>query len=507
MSRKSAVKDALVFLIPVLALLGLAAAALLYAFSGVSPLLTVSRALGGLRNEVTERTDATPLKALVMLPGILEDGAIAVDGNYGGVDFDFEAYISKERIAARSLLFDDNFYGFRYGSFRDDIRPFGRLIGLPEETMDKMADVIETLNEALNRGGAAGEAGLREYSELLSDFLSKCEVTSAKTALESGAGERCTMVSIVVSEEALEEALFDLLGGLEMSYSGDITLSFYIGRGDRMLRVEAGGDIIYDGTRMNVSAVFDFGGSVRDRWEFRASLSGSRTHSLEVTWDYGGQSGALETAVCVTLDGGDPITLKTSWSPQRGDFTMYLDAGDEFALETSGVFTEKDGGFRLAFDELLPAGYELPLALAIQAGPCADTGEIEFINLDTWADTLAHRAGELIDGLVADLMDDLLAKLVESLIGEVAFRLFGNVILESLGDATIALIGERLSGLIFDVVFDFILGRDLIYGLDRDSVYELAMALLTDMSFDDIADMVLDMLGDSLLDLVRDLVF
>ena len=519
-------KRLLLFLLPAAALVLLLAASLFFAYRSVSPFLTLSRALGNFYTEAAERIDATPLRVLEVLPGSAENGTFSVDFDffdvetgdsvnglavlssdsgereysldagfeYNGMELDFEAYINRERVAARSLVFDDKYYGFRYISFRDDIRDFGRQIGLPEDTMDLMADVIEGLGAALNADEPSAEAGRIAYSELISDFLRKCEVSSERVSLESGSGARCTKVSFVITEEALHSLMngvIDLLESdeglsarlsipgavisgvfptgvtyddflrevkasiriFERSYSGGITLSFYIGRGGRLLRIEADGDVTYNGDPVRLRAAIDFGASVHDQWEMIVTVRGGNIqYSLDACWNYRDRSGTRESTVFITVGSGASLTMN------------------------------------------------------ITAAPESNIKSPEFINLDLWTETFTVRLEELIDDLVAGLIDSLIERLVKNIVGDAVFQLLGGMILEALGEPALELIGSSISGLLYDTVFDLILGRDLIYGFDRASVLEIAFVVIIDPTDDSVIDMILELIGDSLGELIRDLV-
>ena len=487
--NKSSVKHFLMVVIPVAVLLLLAGVVFFVFFRDVSPLLTVNRALNNLYAEAAERVDATPLKALGMLSDTLKDGSVAIDFNYRdswdgdevsgtvlflskmeerdfalvadlsgyGQNIDFEARMDKERIAFRSKLFDDKFYGLTYGTFREDIRPFGELIRLDDEMMDSISDAVDALNEALNKDASVFDTYPEQYSDLLNVFFNNCVMTSGKSRIESGgASVRCTKVSFTITEDALfslandlyqllenDETIRDyfyfsdspLPGGIpggmaydelmeafnesirefESSYSGEIILSFYVGRGDRMLRFEIDADISYDGDSVSIRTAFDFGTQSPDTWVLDISITGHNDDSsIKIVWYYLELAGCLENTLTVVLDESDQITLTSFWLPDVGDFSLSYVNGDGNGdqVVVTGTFLAAGDGFRLIFKDLFTPNDERSLTFEIAAVSGAEINQIEFINLDLWGEVLTQRFGQLVVGLGADFFEFLFRNLL-----------------------------------------------------------------------------------------------
>ena len=457
--------------IPVVAVVVLALAAYFIFLQDMLTLRTINRAFAKLDAEITERIDGSPLKAVSILMDTAKDGKVSVGFEYrdywnsevsGAVDIlsntedrefailadlliygekiDLEAYINKDRIAVGTKLLDDNYYGFRYSSFRSDIKIFGDLIGLDKETMDILADAVDMISDALNMeaGESDGIADISAYTNLFKNFSKSVEMTTERERIESGGSTvRSKRTDFLITSDSFLTLLNDFIEVLEddedlrkqfnsvlnnqllssayggMSYSemlreirnfardfernftGDITISFFTGKADRLLRFEIRADVRYDKERVRVSAIFDFGSTVSDRWSLNFSVSsGSTRNSLRIVWDYRERSNGLENIVTVTVDGEDPVTLKSVWSPRSGDFSLsYEDRWSEG--EITGSFKDNDNGFVLEIDNFL-TGYNEYLTLNIKADAGAQIRRVDFINLDRWGDTLLDRLEDLI---------------------------------------------------------------------------------------------------------------
>jgi len=472
-------------IIPAAVLLILAGASYFVFFRDISPLLTVSKAIDNLTAEISERTEASPLKALEMLSDTMEDGSLTISFDYIDTwDYDdvsgtvlflsnkdekdfamsaavsyydlnigFEAYLNNERIAFGSRLLDNNYYGFSYSTFRDDIRPFGWLIGIDEEIMDQIADIVDILSDALNgEESAADDAIVEQFDELFNDFLSGIEMTSDKSEIKSGGEDvKCTKVRLVITQEALlglvndvyelleNEETFRGLSGIsgfslqsdvfsgmyyeefmsilresimefERSFSGEIALTFYIGRGDRLLRAEIDADIIYDDDRTITNIVFDFGASAQDIWFLDISLTddnGLSTYS--VVWIFQELPDSFENTLIISSppDQHSLITLTSSWPKDSGVFKLAFIDEDSYGdpIEVSGTFIAGGDTFRLNFDNLFPPDDYRSLTIEIVVEPGADIDHVEFINIDQWSETMEFRFGPQFDQFGINLFE------------------------------------------------------------------------------------------------------
>ena len=457
--------------VPVIAVAVIAAAVLALIFLRTTPLLAAARALNNFGTEVTERINTTPFRAIPMLVDAMKDGTVSVDidnrdwlGNSqkanvtlstnneerdyylkvdyttDGESFDIEAFMDKDRIALGSGMLDGSYYGFRYSTFRSDIRKFGELVGLDDELMDSMSDVIEAIGEMMNEEQAS-EKYIKDYTDLMTKFMNNCEVKSERDTVESGGSSvRCTRVDFVVTEDALFALLDDYIDLMENNetidkyldmfgnelgvdikyeynnalrelekqlwdfkreYTGDITISLFVGNRNRLLRMEFNVDIKYSGERTRVRGTFDFGASAQDRWLFNVTVTGDNyKESVRIVWDYRERTNAIENTLTITPpDSSDTVTLRSSWMPDRGNFTLsYSDKWDD--SEISGVFKPDDDGFRLTFDNLNESSYyDEFLKIDIKVKNGAQIKKIDFINIDRWDESFLEKFA----GLAGDI--------------------------------------------------------------------------------------------------------
>jgi hypothetical protein len=279
---------------------------------------------------------------------------------------------------------------------------------------------------------------LDAYRKVFSDFVNNIEITTERIDIDSGGTSvRCTKINFLVTEDTLILLLNDLYEALEnddsireyfgmldnefmqemyntgfdsmyremmrelrtfvrsfeRSFSGDITISFFVGRGNRLLRAEVNTDFRYDGERAGLRATFDFGSSVTDRWVSNITVTDSHgRNSARIVWNYNERSSGIENSITITADGEDPITLTSVWSPNRGDFTLSYDDGWSDG-EITGVFTYDNDGFRLEFDDL-SQNHNESLTIGIIVQYSAQIRQIEYINLDRWGETLINKLEE-----------------------------------------------------------------------------------------------------------------
>ena len=465
--------------IPVAAVVVVAVAAIIVYFTffqGPATLRTIDKAMKNLGGEVTQRLDGSPLKAVGMLMDGVKDGETSVDFKYNdywsgeikgsatlnsnleerefalqadltiyGDKFDAEAYINKERMAVRSRLIDDSFYGFRYSTFRDDIKVFGELVGLDNETMDMLADVVEMIDDLMNTGldGYEDETfNPKPYNDLLTNFIKNADINKESTSIDSGgANVKCTKIEITIPEDAIIDFLSDLvdliaddqwiknqflmldneflqeMAGMsledsykdvlktlrdlvrdfERDYSGDMIQTYFIGRKDRLLRVEYRWDIKFGRERTKLNASLDFGSAVTDRWVLNASVTGDdgNRDTIRITWNYTEKSSTIENTITISPGGDDPITLSSVWSPNKGDFTLsYEDSWDIY--EITGIFKADNKGFELEFDDFSPPYSRDSLTISIMVDFGAQIEKIEYINLDRWGESFLEKLGDFI---------------------------------------------------------------------------------------------------------------
>ena len=463
-------------IILVTAIIGIAVAVFFIFFRITAPMLLLGKAVNNLGTEADERFNSTPFKAFLMLPEILEDGTVTVNFDYTttlfgellaanvdgsvklssntetreyalgaeinayGETFDIDAYMNRERIALRLQLLGDDFYGFRYDTFRDDIRVFGSLIRLDDQYMDMLADIVDQINEMMN--AEAIDVNIYEaYADPITNFARNLEVKSRRTTIRMGEDSiRCTEVEFKISKETLVELLKDLYNVLEndetiraqfeisdnslfdgitggygrgyqqtlrefrsfirefeRSYSGDIKMQFFIDRNDRLIRTEINADVEYDRESTEFIATFDFGNSLEDTWIFEFHVIDEySTENLLILWDFEDLPGNQRNTVnIITTNDLDSITLISDWNQDSGDFALvYIDRWEK--NELTGVLTTDDKNFRIRFDDFYPENSDDSLKIEILAQTGAEIDEIEYINMDKWGSALMESIMRLI---------------------------------------------------------------------------------------------------------------
>jgi len=215
-------------------------------FRSYGSMMLAGKALINLGHEVEERFDHTPLKAITMLPGILEDGTVTADVTYTtsifgtfltadingtailssdlkarnfaleaqagifGQSIGIDAYMNKERLALRLPIIDESFYGIRYDTFRDDIRVFGRLIMLNDLLMDTLADYVDQLNSILNTKEINDDVP-SVFTDAFVNFASSLKVTEKRAKIHyNGEPVNCSLVGIKIPKEAIIKLLNNL---------------------------------------------------------------------------------------------------------------------------------------------------------------------------------------------------------------------------------------------------------------------------------------------------------
>jgi len=481
--QKKSRKALWITLISVAAVFIAAAAVYFFFFRNAVPLLSLGRAFDNLSTETEERFNYTPLKALDMLSDVLEDGSVTVNFDYTtalfgsflttsidgsvklssitetrdfaleaqvsayGQSIDLEAYMNKERLALRVPLIDDAFYGIKYETFRDDIRVFGRLIGLDNETMESLANYVDQLNELLN-AEETDEEFTEPYTEVFSGFIRNLEITSRRTHIGSdGERIRCTSIEFRITKDALIELFNDIYDILENDeemrsqfqritsttewgtdfgtdwgltpdnnsdydaflkdikdsiddfqkyYSGDILLVFFVSRDDRLLKAVINADTEYDGESSAINATFDFGNSIEDDWSLMLELkTESSNDKLLMRWSYDQQPGRFINTVEISTFDLNYYTFISEWEEEGSRFKLvYIDGWER--NELTGVFIADDENFVITLDNVLADDSNSSLTLEILAVTGAQIKDIEYIKVDKWGTSIFEAISRLL---------------------------------------------------------------------------------------------------------------
>jgi hypothetical protein len=185
---------------------------------------------------------------------------------------------------------------------------------------------------------------------------------------------------------------------LEKNYSGDIILSFYVGRGDRLLRVEINADISYNYYPSEVIAVFDFGRSVEDDWVFDIYFEDLyTTEKYTVFWTFEERAGNYINTLAITTSATDTITLISEWNIDRYDFTLAYINGPEKNTIT-GILTTDDKNFYLRLDDLFPNNTSTSLMIEVSTQSGVQIDEINYINIDSWGIAFIESVMRLLPG-------------------------------------------------------------------------------------------------------------
>jgi len=477
--KKKGVSKLVKFGVPIAAVLAVAVVAVIFIFANSSPMAVANKAITGMVEEASGRIDNTPLKAFGMIGDTLKDGRLTVSFNYedywrdqevsgnvklssntatndyalgGGITvdgrtYDAEAFMNSERIAIGSRLLDNNYYGIKYSTFRSEVRTFGDLVGLDDQTMDMMSDLVDMIDKMMNTKGADKD-NYAHYTNLLTEFGNSIEMTAESAEIESGgASVKCKKIEFVVTDDQIVKLLNDLYSLLEsddnlreqyegmfdsplmseaydsMSYrdilkilrdtikeferniTGEIKYSLFVGNRNRLLHMDMDVNMKFSGEKAQVSAVFDFGASAQDQWTLTmtTSVDGERT-TAKAVWDYKERSNGIENALILTSSDDEKITLKSVWSPENGRFTLsfeneYEDWYGDLVSDTgeiTGVFTTDGAGFRLSVNNMIPDDEDVSLTIELKGEPGAQIKQIDYISIGRWDESLLERIQDLI---------------------------------------------------------------------------------------------------------------
>ncbi|MCL2425794.1 MAG: zinc-ribbon domain-containing protein [Oscillospiraceae bacterium] len=362
-----------------------------------------------------------------------------------GLDIDLELYRNNEIMAARIGQISNNFYGIVFDTFRDDFRPFADLLGLSRQEVDEIVDMIETY-ETVPNALFNMDNFTERFEDMVSDLLRRIEVTSNNVDIISG-GESVNVrrVDFTISAELMVEfferfldiveedesinAFFDSFNSLIIStdpwadeisleeiiregrremremhdMQGEMSMSFYVGRGDRLYRLVYKIDMGFDGNRTEVSMIFDLGSHVNDVWslgiESRADWGRSE---FVVEWEVNETSGGGETILRVNEDdrwGNWTSELILEWT-DRGDFILSLDDnGRNQETLLTGEYTISEDGFILRLLDLIEDSlfFEQHLNLEISTARRTERLEpVEFVNIAAWDQRLIDQIMDFV---------------------------------------------------------------------------------------------------------------
>ena len=445
--------------------------------SSVSTALSIGTAFENLGDELAERVENSPFVALLTLEDILEDGSLTVDfvhstgqgfgmfdtrgsvtmlSHYetdesaflvdvsvgGFINVNLDVYLNTERLAARSNMLGDTFYGITFDTFRSDIHAFGPLIGLDNETMDELSDIVEAFTDALDNPMFTNpEEFIAPYIELLLDFASNLEHYSSEASVVVGDETiNVNRITFTITENTLTELFTDLhrllenddalrsyielqeslqpegFGGtpasiydeffdifqeiieqFEQDVSGQITVELDITNNNRLMNSTKTVDIELDGMPIKITAVMDLGMSIHDPWTLNL-YTDEGTASLR--WTFHELYDTFENRLSFGANNDIIASLTSEWLPESGEFTLsygYYGTSLESGSFSGILALDDNGGFDLRFDENIDLGDGQSLSIGISGALGANIEQIEFINLDQWDENLVDMIFDLLN--------------------------------------------------------------------------------------------------------------
>ena len=410
---------------PVAAFVLLFTVAVVIFIGRVTPLLAAERALVNLGGDVSLRLEASPLGAFLLLEDALTDGVLnisveysdqftagglsfafhsdepnrvykmLVEGEVDGFAFDFEIHMDSTRIAVSSSLLGEDIFGLTYATFREDIRPFALMLGLSDDEINELADIVEMIGDFMEMPDPGLEA-FEAYQALLREFILNGTVSSESTSIIAGGQSinvtraefrftnndmlqllRSFLVTMsedtnmdpfgMIDEWMWDEVLGDfdfLLSELE-DFEGNMYLVMYIGPENRLVQIEVVYNVSEDGYSVELFFGADFGLSVFDPWSFTLDVTTTDTHWLDETrvytesfgfdllWSFTENEGRFINTFSFSASAEniapETFTIVSDWNSNTGDFVLSI--VDVF--EIRGIYRlDSYGGFMLRFDPI-----------------------------------------------------------------------------------------------------------------------------------------------------------
>jgi len=370
----------------------------------------------------------------------------AIDAHVGayGQSLDFDIHMNRERMAMRLRLIGDDYYGIKYDTFRNDIRVLGSQIMLDTQTMDMLSDVIDQINTIMNAEETDDEL-IKIYTDILRKFTENIKINSSRTSLDNRNRHiNCRLIEITVSKDDIltllneynsiyetneavrsqidavlnnpilvgifgdhsnnsgrsEMDFNDFINEFERNYSGEIKISFFIDRNDRLLRMVINSDTVINGENSEIRATFDFGITKDDEWIF--SIYSTRNNQIDgsmIRWSLEERSGTFINTIDITTSDMDSTTLISELNTDTSAFALtFIDTTESNTI--TGVFITDDINFHITIDDMFPNDPHISLTIGLSTGLAVQTGthagEISFINIDRWGSTLIEAITRLL---------------------------------------------------------------------------------------------------------------
>ncbi|MCL1996657.1 MAG: hypothetical protein FWG63_10670 [Defluviitaleaceae bacterium] len=379
-------------------------------------------------SEASERISSSPLGALEMLPGILNDGVIGFAAGFPGFnvrgelhsvletsDFaasinvaaflmpvSFNAVLNPYRMAANISLIGPSYYGFYFDTFSQDFAQFGELLGQTPAEIEEISNAVEMLANSLRVDTIDFEAIFQPFVDILfnSEYTIDNNVTSF-SIMENEIIEALELlqqlsVSYVDTPlQALAEAgilpstpfsFFSVAESIQIAMDIfrqedvylDFTLDFYT-ENDRLNQIALFGNItglgIGDATT-TIMVTADFGENLYEPWFLEAVVINEHGQAqTTANWSYeivdNTHVNRFNFGYVDPWVTGETIYLFT-YNASNGNFT--IESAEQNII--SGVFTRPNNGFNLSFAD--------SILVSVHGHPGAQIPDITFIPPDEW---------------------------------------------------------------------------------------------------------------------------
>ncbi|MCL2225290.1 MAG: hypothetical protein FWB96_10035 [Defluviitaleaceae bacterium] len=362
--------------------------------------------------------------------------ALRGDVEFEGVNVDFSMALNEERLAVGSSVLGEDYYGVMFATFAEDLPRLLEEMGFDLAENFELAMIFSSIVEYLELVFRLEEDSWEEQSwEVIFNFIR----SAAQTPEDVDGGRRIaytfTMADLAdfireyyefimsnddfmsiydiplfsdalgttsADAEEMFEAMLEEIAVLE-DVNGELTVAFYIGERDRLLRIGMDGAFEYDGEEVELSAVFDFGENATDTWTLTAQATdGFDTYSFEMAWEIGEIGGRHVHEFAVEAM-GENVTLTTEWNPTNGDFAIFAGLPEVGRAEVfGGNLTMSGGTFRLLWEHMETGDnwrYGFMLDISTERG--ANIGNIDFVNI-------ADLSFEDLEGIAVNVMENIM---------------------------------------------------------------------------------------------------
>jgi len=186
---------------------------------------------------------------------------------------------------------------------------------------------------------------------------------------------------------------------LSREIRGEISAAMYIGKSDRLMRLELDMDLEIYGERGRVNITFDFGSSAKDLWVFEVSMPGSSGEKYILEWELKETSRGGETSLRFIEEyrgGRDTSEILLNWT-ERGSFNIAFIEDRNRETLLSGTYTREKDGFKMVIDNLLLFTYGSDsIELEISTASGKGIPKIDYINISEWNMSLIDKIEDFV---------------------------------------------------------------------------------------------------------------